>query len=460
MTSSFAATLDTTYTRLLNGLKTKPRDYEWRLSQLRALKTLIVENEPAIFSALWKDLRKPAYECQATEHGVVRIEIDDAIKHLKRWMKPKRVCTKIYNWPGRSLIYREPHGLTLVMGAWNYPFQLTIAPLVGAIAGGNGCLIKPPDLTPATSALIASLIPKYLDNDLFAVLEGGKDEAELILRKRFDLIFFTGGGTVGQIVMRAAAEHLTPVVLELGGKSPAVVLRDADLKVTARRIAWGKFMNAGQTCVAPDYVLVEDSVRDALVRELATCVREFYGDDAQASRDYCRIVNERAFDRLSTLVEGSTVLHGGRFDRKDLFMEPTLLASTATSKAMEGEIFGPLLPVISVSGADEALSFINARPKPLALYIFTRSSADADRFMRTTTSGGFVVNDVVMHLPQPNLPFGGVGPSGMGAYHGHFSFETFTHAKAVLRKSFMFDLPARYAPYTPIKTRILRWLFT
>jgi len=460
MTPDFDRQLDATYTRLENGLKTKPRDYEWRLSQLRALKRLIDENEPAIFAALWKDLRKPAFECQATEHGIVRGEVIDAIKNLKRWMKPKRVCTALYNWPGRSLICREPFGLTLVMGAWNYPFQLTLAPVVGAIAGGNACLIKPPDLTPATSALIASLVPKYLDPDLFAVLEGGKDEVERILRRRFDLIFFTGGGTVGQVVMRAAAEHLTPVILELGGKSPAVVLNDADLKVTARRIAWGKFMNAGQTCVAPDYVLAEASIRDELVRELSAAIQSFYGDNAQASKDYCRIVSERAFDRIASLTEGSSVLHGGHFDRTDLYMEPTILDSTVSSRAMEGEIFGPLLPVLPVANSEEALKFINERPKPLSLYVFTRNSREADRFMRLTTSGGFLVNDVVMHMPQPNLPFGGVGPSGMGAYHGRFSFEAFTHAKGVLKKSFWFDVPARYAPYNPLKSRILKWLFS
>lgn len=457
---SFSNHLDSVYPRLVQGVRVRKRDLDWRLSQLRALRRLIDENEPAILDALWKDLRKPAFECSSNEHGLVRMEINDAIKHLRRWMKPKRVRTAFYNQPGRSLIYREPYGLTLILGAWNYPFQLTLAPLVGAIAGGNGALIKPPELTPATSALIASLIPRYLDPDLFAVLEGGKDEVEQILTKKFDLIFFTGGSRVGSIIMTAAAKHLTPVVLELGGKSPAIVARDADLKVTARRLAWGKFMNAGQTCVAPDYILVEESVREKLVAELRASLRDFYGDNPQASRDYCRMVNERAFDRVSSLVETSSVLHGGRFDRADLFMEPTLISADASSPAMQDEIFGPVLPIVSVANVDEALRFVNERPKPLALYVFTRDRAIADRFMRETTSGGLLVNDVVMHLPQPDLPFGGVGPSGMGAYHGRFSFDAFTHAKGVLMKSFAMDVPARYAPYTPGKFRILKWLFS
>ncbi|RYZ63660.1 MAG: aldehyde dehydrogenase family protein, partial [Proteobacteria bacterium] len=292
--SDFLPLLEATYSRLTKSVRTKKRDYDWRIAQLKALKRLIEENEQKIFDALWKDLRKGPFECQATEQGVVISEINDTLKHLKSWMKPVRVGTPLYNWPGRSLIYREPFGLTLIIGAWNYPFQLTIAPLVGAIAGGNACLIKPPDMTPATSALIAELIPRYIDQDLYAVLEGGRDEVTEILKKKYDLIFFTGGTTVAKVVMTAATPHLTPVILELGGKSPAVILKDADLKTTAKRIAWGKFMNAGQTCIAPDYILAERSIKDELVKEIISCIKEFYGDDVQKSKDYCRIVNDGA----------------------------------------------------------------------------------------------------------------------------------------------------------------------
>lgn len=457
---AFMTKLESTYSTLTKSVRTKKRDYAWRMSQLRALKNMIEENEQKIFDALWKDLRKGPFECQATEQGVVISEIDDALKHLKSWMKPERVGTPLYNWPGRSLIYREPFGLTLIIGAWNYPFQLTIAPLVGAIAGGNASLIKPPDMTPATAALIAELVPRYLDKDFYAVLEGGREEITEILKKKYDLIFFTGGTTVAKVVMTAATPHLTPVVLELGGKSPAVVLKDADIKTTARRIAWGKFMNAGQTCIAPDYILAETSVKDALVKELTSCIKEFYGDDVRQSKDYCRIVNAGAFDRLAALTEGSEILHGGTFVKEDLYIEPTILSSTAKSKAMEAEIFGPILPIVTISSADEAMDFIGDRPKPLALYLFTQDNGIKDRFMHETTSGSLVVNDVVIHMPEPELPFGGVGNSGMGAYHGKFSFETFTHAKGVLRKTRWLDVPVRYAPYTDNKAKILRWLFS
>ncbi len=456
----FVKLLDDTYLRLQAGLKKNLRGYEWRMEQLLALKRMIEENESQIFEALWKDLRKGKFECQATEQGVVISEINDALKHLKSWMKVKRVGTALYNWPGRSLIYNEPYGLTLIMGAWNYPFQLTIAPLVGAIAGGNACLIKPPDMTPATSAMIARLIPNYMDPDLFAAIEGGHAEIDLVLKKKYDLIFFTGGTTVAQVVMSAAVPNLTPVILELGGKSPAIVLKDADLKITARRLAWGKFMNAGQTCIAPDYVIADSSIKDQLVYELGACVKEFYGDNVQKSPDYCRIVNVKAFDRLAKLTEGSKVLVGGKLDRDDLFIEPTVLASTPASEAMKAEVFGPLLPILEMSAADEIIDFVNARPKPLALYLFTRDADMKERFMRETTSGSLVVNDVVMHMPQPELPFGGVGASGMGNYHGKFSFDAFTHAKGVLRKTYIFDVPIRYAPYTDQKARIMRWLFT
>jgi aldehyde dehydrogenase (NAD+) len=458
--SAFSAVLDATYARLQAGLKKNARGYEWRMEQLRQLKRMIEENENEIFEALWKDLRKGKFECQATEQGVVISEINDALKNLKSWMKIKRVGTALYNWPGRSLIYHEPYGLTLILGAWNYPFQLTIAPLVGAIVGGNACLIKPPDMTPATSAMMTRLIPKYLDPDLFAVHEGGQPEIELILKKKFDLMFFTGGTTVAQVVMRAAVPNLTPVILELGGKSPAVVMKDADLKVTARRLAWGKFMNAGQTCIAPDYLIVDPEIKDELIREMKSCLEDFYGKDAQKSPDYCRIVNTRAFDRLVKLTDGSTVLVGGKSNRDDLYIEPTILASTGESEAMKAEVFGPILPVVELADPSQIIDFINGRPKPLALYLFTRESSMKDRFMHETTSGSLVVNDVVIHMPEPGLPFGGVGMSGMGNYHGKFSFDSFTHAKGVLRKTYSLDLPIRYAPYTDQKARIMKWLFS
>ena len=457
---AFSRSMERVYDRLQAGLRARPRDYEWRIEQLRRLKALIEENETAIHAALWSDLRKGPFECQATEQGVIISEISDALKNLKKWMRDERAPTPLYNWPGRSFIRREPLGLTLIIGAWNYPLQLTLAPVVGAIAGGNGAIIKPPDMAPATSRLVADLVPRYLDPDLFAAIEGGKDETGLLLKKKFELIFFTGSVAVAKIVMTAAAENLAPVVLELGGKSPAIVRPDADLRVTAKRLAWGKFMNAGQTCVAPDYVIAPSSIRARLVDEIKRAIKEFYGDDVQTNPDYCRIVNARAFDRLSALTEGLRILAGGKRDRKDLFIEPTVVEARASDEIMQNEIFGPILPILEIDGLDEAIAFVNARPKPLALYLFTAdaqtSSAVADR----TSSGSLLVNDVVMHMPMPGLPFGGVGQSGMGQYHGRFSFETFTHAKGVLHKRFWFDPPVRYAPYAPLKAKILRWLFS
>ncbi len=456
----FQKSLDVMYARLQSGLKTKERDYDWRMWQLHRLKSMIEENEDQIFEALWKDLRKGKFECQATEQGVVISEIDDAMKNLRKWMRVTRVPTPLYNWPGRSFIYREPYGLTLVIGAWNYPFQLTIAPLVGAIIGGNACVIKPPDMTPETSALIARLIPKYLDPDMFAVVEGGKDEATIVLKKKFDLIFFTGGTAVAQAVMMAAVPFLTPVVLELGGKSPAVVMDDADLKVTARRLTWGKFMNAGQTCIAPDYVIAHPKIKQQLIAEIRACIKEFYGDDVQKSPDYCRVVNTRAFDRIVKLTTATEVVIGGKTDRDDLFFEPTVVLASGDSEIMKNEIFGPILPILEMPDAESMMAFVNSRPKPLALYVFTRDSSLKKDFLNGTSSGSFVVNDVVMHMPQPGLPFGGVGASGMGHYHGKFSFDTFTHAKGVLHKTTKFDVPVRYAPYTDAKAKILRWLFS
>ncbi len=458
--AQFKINLDATYARLQNGLKTRERDYEWRMFQLHQLKTLIEENEDQIFAALWKDLRKNKFECQSTEHGVVISEIDDAMKNLRKWMRKERVSTSLYNWPGKSFIHREPYGLTLIIGAWNYPFQLTLAPLVGAIAGGNACLMKPPNMTPETSALIARLIPNYLDKELFAVVEGGKDEVTEVLKKKFDLIFFTGGTLVGQVVLTAAVANLTPVVLELGGKSPAIVMDDADVKVTARRITWGKFMNAGQTCIAPDYVIAQPAIKHQLVEEIRKSLKEFYGDDPQKSPDYCRIVNGHAFDRLATLTTGTDVVIGGKTDRNDLYIEPTVVLSKFDTEIMKNEVFGPILPVIEIEDPAAIMDFINSRPKPLALYLFTHENSVKKEFLNGTTSGGFVVNDVVMHMPQPSLPFGGVGASGMGHYHGKYSFETFTHARGVLQKSFAFDVPVRYAPYTDTKAKFLRWLFS
>ena len=458
--TAFQKSLDVVYGRLKNGLLKNSRSYDWRISQLRALKKMLVENDEAISAAMWKDMRKSRFECQATEQGIVLAELDLTLKKLKKWMHPRKVKTVLYNQPGASKIINEPYGLTLIIGAWNYPINLTLAPLVGAIAGGNAAVIKPSEVSAHTAQLLAELIPQYLDPDLFAVVQGGVSETDILLDKPFDLIFFTGSGPVGKIILAKAAVHLTPVILELGGKSPAIVMKDADMSITARRLAWGKFINAGQTCIAPDYIVCEPGVRELLVPELKKYLAEFYGNNILASPDFCRIINEKNFDRLEKLTGGLEILHGGEFKRAELFISPTIVRANRESAIMEQEIFGPILPILEIQNVLEIEKYINERPKPLALYLFTKSDETIGRIAHSTSSGAVCVNDVVLHMPMASLPFGGVGGSGMGNYHGEFSFKTFTHAKGILKKSTWFDVPVRYAPYSERKAFWLRWLFS
>ncbi len=457
--STFKTELIETHAKLRRGLHASSRDYEWRISQLKALKKLITENETELCDAVFKDLRKGRFECLSTELGAVLSEIDLVTKKLKDWMKPSWVSTPIYNQPGRSSIVREPLGLTLIIGAWNYPINLVLTPLIGAIAGGNAALIKPSEISPNTARVLSDLVPRYLDRNLFAVCLGGAEETGQILDEKFDLIFFTGSSSIGKEILKKAANHLTPTILELGGKSPAIVWKDADLDVTARRLVWGKFLNAGQTCIAPDYLLVHPEIREALKNSLVAAITEFYGRNPESSQDYSRIVNTKNFDRLQTLLSESEVLHGGKTDRDDLYIQPTIVQATAQSSIMRDEIFGPILPIIEMGNLDQIIEFINKREKPLALYVFTKDSAVAERFVDETSSGAVCVNDDVMHMPVPDFPFGGVGASGMGSYHGRHSFESFTHAKSVLRKSFLFDVPIRYPPHSEAKANLIKRLF-
>ncbi len=341
-----------------------------------------------------------------------------------------------------------------MIGPWNYPIQLLLSPLVGAIAAGNAAVLKPSELAPASAAALAELVPRYLDTACIRVIEGGVPETEELLAERFDYIFFTGSTRVGRIVMEAAAKHLTPVTLELGGKSPCIVARDADMDVAARRIAWGKLVNAGQTCVAPDYVLVDAAAADSLVHRLEAAIRDFYGDDPRQSPDFARIVSPAHHARLCSFFEDGDVVVGGAADPDDRYVAPTILRNVRPdAKVMQEEIFGPILPVLTVESVDEAIEFVNAREKPLALYVFTRDKATSRRVVERTSSGGACINDVVAHLGVPDLPFGGVGESGMGAYHGRHGFETFSHRKAVLDKSTLVDPALRYPPYVENKTK-------
>jgi aldehyde dehydrogenase (NAD+) len=437
----------------------RTRSIDWRLQQLAALKRMLLEHEAEFLGALAKDLGKAPMEAWVTELSYVTGEIDHCRKHLKRWMKPRRVKTPVFGQPGRSWTQAEPLGVVMIMSAWNYPLQIALAPLVAVLAAGNCALIKPSELAPATSALLAQRIPQYLDNDCVAVVEGAVAESTALLREPFDHIIYTGGAAVGRIVMQAAAKHLTPVTLELGGKSPCIVLADANLEIAARRIVWGRFMNAGQTCIAPDHVLTDAATEARLVPLLRKALLEMFGEDPQDSESYGRIVDQRHFERLQGLLSSGTVAIGGRHDAGNRYLEPTVLTDVKrTDPVMQEEIFGPILPIVRVSSLDDALQQIRAGAKPLAAYLFSKDK-DAERtFLGTISAGSVCINDVLMFSAVPELPFGGVGESGMGAYKGEHGFRNFSHYKAVMKRSFWPDVALRYAPYSKGKFNILRKL--
>jgi aldehyde dehydrogenase (NAD+) len=440
----------------------RTRPLEWRRAQLHALKALLAEGEQELLAALALDLGKSAVEGFLTEIAMVRAEIDYTLRHLETWLRPHKVTVPVKQLPGRARIHRDPLGVVLIIGPWNYPVQLVLAPLVGALAGGNAAVLKPSEVAAHSSHALAGLVARYLDPDAVAVVEGGVPETTGLLEERFDHIFYTGNGTVGRVVMAAAAKHLTPVTLELGGKSPTIVDRSANLDVAARRIAWGKYLNAGQTCVAPDYLLVDRRVEGPLCARLRDAVRRFYGADPRESGDYGRIVNDRHFQRIIRLLDdegAGEVVYGGERDAESRYLAPTGLRGTdPAAPIMQEEIFGPVLPVIAVDDVDAAIDFVTGRDKPLALYVFAESDAVVDRVVHHTAAGGVCVNHTVFHLAVPGLPFGGVGDSGMGAYHGRATFETFTHAKSVLTKPTALDPSIVYPPYRGLKGKLLRKL--
>ncbi len=434
-------------------LRTKHRDQgpppvALRKRRLLALRDAIRRNETLVTAALAADLGKSAFETYVSEVGFVLEELARTLANVDAWAAPKRVPTPATLFPGKSSVLPEPFGVVLVISPWNYPFQLCLSPLIGAVAAGNRVVVKPSELVPKTAAAIAAVLGEAFPADEVAVVPGAVAETQVLLSQAFDYIFFTGSTAVGKIVMRAAAEHLTPVTLELGGKSPCLVEASADLALAARRCAWGKFLNAGQTCVAPDYVLVPRELQDRFVAELRTALARFYGPEPKASGDYGRIVNERHFDRLHRLIDGETVAVGGTGSRDERYLAPTVLRDVAwSSPVMEEEIFGPILPVLPYDDLPATLREIVARPKPLAFYLFTERSAVREEVLRRVSFGGGCVNDTVVHLANPNLPFGGVGPSGVGSYHGRKTFETFTHNKALFEQGTAFDVPLRYPPY-------------
>ncbi|MEX1657427.1 aldehyde dehydrogenase family protein [Streptomyces pseudovenezuelae] len=414
--------------------RTKP--VEWRTTQLRRLRDLLTENGTDLAAALHADLGKSSTEAFRTEIDFTVREIDHTLDHLADWLRPESAPVPAHLGVDASAWTQyDPLGVVLVIAPWNYPAQLLLAPVVGALAAGNAVVAKPSELAPATSAAVARLLPAYLDTDAVAVVEGGIPETTALLAERFDHIFYTGNGTVGRVVLRAAAEHLTPVTLELGGKSPAFVDRDADLTVVADRLARGKFLNAGQTCVAPDYVLTDPETAAALEPLLKNAVETLYGSDPADSGEYGRIINERHFDRLTGLLDSGRTVVGGTSDRTTKYIAPTVLADVdPEAPVMQEEIFGPVLPIVTVPGLDAAIDFINDRDKPLALYVFTDSDTTRRRIAEETSSGGLGYGLPLAHLTVSDLPFGGVGESGMGNYHGRYSIETFSHRKAILEK--------------------------
>jgi aldehyde dehydrogenase (NAD+) len=435
----------------------RTRPVEWRTRQLRRMKAMLEEREAEFLDALAADLGKPRLEAWATDLGIVINEIEHALRHLASWMKPERVWTPLVQRPGRAAVHREPFGVVLVIAPWNYPVHLLLLPMVGALAAGNAVVGKPSEVTTHTSATLARVVPEYLDPDCIAIVEGGVAETQALLAERLDHVFYTGNGRVGRVVMEAAAKHLTPVTLELGGKSPVIVDDTADIEVAARRIAFGKFLNAGQTCIAPDYVLVARDRDEELVQQIGRAIRDFYGPDPAASPDYARVVNDAHFQRLEQLLADGTPAIGGETRAAERYIAPTVLRDVAPeSPAMTEEIFGPILPVLPVADADEAIEFVNERDRPLALYVFSESEAVQERVLEQTSSGGACVNATVMHITVPELPFGGVGASGMGAYHGKASFDVFSHRKSVLVKSTRLDPKIGYPPYTKIKERVIR----
>jgi len=437
--------------------KTKPISF--RIQQLKKLRSLVIDNEEKLYAALKKDLGRPKFEAYMTDFNVVLHSLNDAIKNLKSWSKPKKVSTPKILWPAKSEIHNEPFGVTLIIGPWNYPFQLMMNPLIGSMAAGNCSVVKPSELAPNTQEFICELINSTFDPEYIVSIAGGIPESQELLKQKFDYIFFTGGTSVGKIVYEAAAKNLTPVTLELGGKSPCIVAPTADLKVAANRIMWGKFFNVGQTCVAPDYLLIHESVKQEFIAECKNVLKEYFGPEPAKSESYGRVINKKHFERLTNLINKEKAVTGGVWNEDDLYIAPTLLDDIGwDDPVMKEEVFGPVLPMFSYSNFDDVTAKITSRSKPLALYLFSKDNSEQKKVVNNVSCGGMTINDCLSHVLNPNLPFGGVGDSGMGAYHGKLSFETFSHKKSVLKRTFKFDLKARYAPYKEKTLRMLKMI--
>lgn len=439
----------------------RTRDLAFRICQLQLLADAMRKNETVLEEALKKDLGKSAFESYATEIGFVLADIRYTIQNLQKWSAPKRVRTPLYLFPGKSKIQKEPYGSVLILGPYNYPVQLLAEPLVGAIAAGNCAVLKPSELTPHVSEAMYQIVHSTFKEEYIACVEGGVEVNQELLSQKFDYIFFTGSERVGRIVMKAAAENLTPVTLELGGKSPIIIEKTANIKEAARRIAWGKLMNAGQTCVAPDYVLVDESRKQQFLTEMKTAFSHLYGKEIKKNPDFGRIVNERHMERLQKILEQDAkyLFCGGEADTLQRYIEPAILdlGKDQNAASMQEELFGPILPVLSYHKLEDAVRFVNKRAKPLALYLFTKKRSAEKFVLERVSSGGVCVNDTISHLINPDLPFGGVGASGMGQYHGKYSFDTFTHEKSVFYKPADWNLPVCYPPFTKGKMNLVKF---
>lgn len=436
----------------------KTRGLSYRKEALKKLRSAILMHEEELYQALHKDLHKSAFESYATEIGFVLDELRFHLKKLHKWVKPKRVSSSIVSFPARGYKTNEPLGTVLIIAPWNYPFQLMVAPLIGAISAGNTVIIKPSEIAENTAQIIEKMVNSSFEKEYIHVVTGGVETSQALLKLRFNHIFFTGSPRVGKIVMQSAAKQMIPVTLELGGKSPCIVDETAPLELTARRIVWGKLLNAGQTCIAPDYLYVHKKIKEPLIKAIIAAIKKAYGKDARKSSDFPRIITRANMERLAALLDGAKIAYGGHYDKEEKYFEPTILDEVSFDlPVMQQEIFGPILPVLTFSDPEEIIFQVNARPRPLSLYVFSKSRTFQKKIISSIPAGGVTVNDTLMHIASNKLPFGGVGNSGMGKYHGYFSFETFSNAKPVVYRGTWIDIPIRYAPYGK-KLKIIKYL--